>query len=346
MFRPQLYCAIAVALVLSPAVTAQDQPETDAPAPTGGRASRVPDALRSTLDALGASSGVPDGFGHSWYPSVSVRGQRAQMALSNFQFGATVPFYTTDDDLVFGNGSVRALDFRSNARLPTDRVRFPRALWDAQAGGGYVGQLGSGWSWGTTLNFGTASDRPFNSLAEATISALAFLRAPARDQNAWLFYVVSTSNGQLGRNIPVPGVAYEYHTDRLTTIIGFPFVSIDYHPYRKIQLELIYAALTDLQARASYHATDEARVFTGFEWANQSWFRAKRADHRDQLFLYEKRLEGGVGYRIYQQLDFQLVAGYAFDRFFVENRGLSFRGRNRTDLAPGQFISGQLEFKY
>jgi hypothetical protein len=209
-----------------------------------------------------------------------------------------------------------------------------------------VRQLGDGWSWGVTLNLGTASDKPFNSLAEATISTLAFVRKPSTDQNAWLFYVVSTSNGQLGRNIPVPGVAYEYHAALLTAVVGFPFVTIDYHPAKQWQFEFNYGALTDVLARTSYHLTDHARLFADFEWANQEWFRAARRNSNTQLFMYEKRLESGFGWKVQQRVDFRLSGGYAFDRFFVESNGFGFGGRNRVNLAPGAFGIAQFELKY
>lgn len=342
--------AVAAALLVSaaPAFGQDDPPgaDPDADPANGVSPDRVPNSLRSTIEALGASAGVPDGAGLSWYPRAPVRGQAARMALTNYQFGVTAAGAATDTDLLFANGSARVLEVRSNALLPTDRVRFPRAFWDAQAGGGYVHQFGGGWSAGGALNFGTASDRPFHSLAEATLSALAFVRMPDGDRNGVLFYVVSTSNGQLGRNIPVPGVAYEYHSQRLTAIVGFPFVNIDYRPTTELQFEFNYAALTDVVARASYHFTDHARAFTAFEWTNQSWFRAGRRNKNVQTFLYQKLLEGGFGWQASQRIDFRFTGGYAFDRFFVENRGLSFRGRNRLDLAPGPFVAAQLEFKY
>jgi hypothetical protein len=304
------------------------------------------DALRNTLDALGASTGVPDGAGLSWYPQTSVRGQSAAMTLMNYQFGFTAPVYAQNDQMVFADAVVRTLNVQTRARLPTDRVKFPHEFWDIEGGGGYVGQLASGWSWGATMNLGTASNRPFHSLGEAILSALAFVRAPADDRDAWLFYVVSTSNGQLGRNIPVPGVAYEYHADKLTAVVGFPFVTIDYRPTQALQLEFTYAAITDVMARTSWHITTRARLFGEFDWANQAWFRADRPDQRDQFFMYEKRLGPGFGWQIEKQLDLRLFGGYVFDRFFVENHGLSFSGRNRVDLAPGAFLSAQLEFKY
>jgi hypothetical protein len=335
----RLLCALAALLWWAADAGAQ-------PPDGGGPRAGLSDALRSTLDALGASVGVPDGFGYMHSPRVAVRGQAALMSLTNYQFGLTLPIDTDDDHLLFADGSVRALDVHSNARLPTDRVRFPRSLWDIQAGGGYVGQLGDGWSWGATLNLGTASDKPFHSLAEATLSALAFVRMPRGDTDGWLFYVVSASNGQLGRNIPVPGVAYEYHTDRLTAVVGFPFVTIDYRPAREWQFEFNYAALTDVLARGTYHLDDRARLFGYFEWTNQAWFRAARRRTNEQLFLYEKRLGAGFGWRAADRVDFTVTPGYAFDRLFVENRGLGFRGRNRVDLAPARFLAIQFELKY
>lgn len=335
----RLICLIAVALGASGAVAAP--PEGDEPG-----ADRLPDTLRSTLEALGASAGVADGFGYMWSPRAAVRRQNATMGLSNYQFGLTVPLESDADHLLFANGSMQALDIRTNAILPTDRVRFPRSLWDVQAGGGYVGQLDGGWSWGATVNIGTASDKPFHSLSEATLSALAFVRRPQGESNAWLFYVASISNGQLGRNIPVPGVAYEYHTDNLNAVIGFPFVTLDYRPTREWQFEFNYAALTDVLARGTYHLTSAARLYNSFEWTNQAWFRAARRNKNDQLFRYEKRVLAGFGWQLAERVDFTFAYGYAFDRLFVENSGFGFSGRNRTDIAPARFLAVQFELKY
>ena len=316
----------------------------DPPAP--GIGFGLPKALRTTVDALGASSGVPDGAGLAWYPTVPVRGQFARMGLTNYQIGGTAPVSTTEAGGWYANGAARLLTVRTNAVLPTEGGRFPGQFWDVQAGGAYLRQLDGGWSWGVTLNVGSASDHPFNSIHEATFSALAFVRKPDGERNGWLFFVVSTTNGQIGHNVPIPGVAYEYNGDRLRAVIGLPFLTVDYRPTDAVQLEVIYAAITDVQVRGSYHLTQRARVFVGYEWFNQAWLRADRQKSGDQTFLYEMRAEGGFGYKIAGRLDLRASAGYAFDRFFVENAGLGFGGRNRVALAPGPFVAAQLEFKY
>jgi hypothetical protein len=308
-------------------------------------------ALQATVDALGASSGVPDGAGFSWYPNVPVGGQAARMGLTNYQAGGTVPLSTAGPGgpgtgQWYGNASARLLTVRTSAILPTDKVPFPAQFWDLQIGGAYLGQLSSGWNWGALVNFGTVSDRPFYGLAEATVSALAFLRVPDGERNAWLFFVVSTTNGQIGHNIPIPGVAYEAVTDRLHAVVGFPFVTINYRPSKEVQFEFAYAAFTDVLTRVSYYLSDAARVFVGYEWTNQSWFRAGRPHRSDQLFLYEMHTECGFGWRTVSGIDFRVSGGYAFDRFFVENTGFSLQGRNRVELAPGPYLSAQLEFKF
>ena len=314
--------------------------------PPDGLATRLPPALRAAVESLGASSGVPDGAGVSWYPSVPVRGQNARMGLANYQLGATLPVSTSESGGWYANGAARLLDVRTTALLPTDRIKFPGQFWDVQAGGAYLRQLDGGWSWGVTLNVGSASDHPFNDLSVLTVSALAFARKPAGEKDGWLFFVVSTTNGQIGHNIPIPGFAYEYNADRLRAVVGFPFLTVDYRPTDATQLEFVYAALTDVQLRGSYYLTPKARAFVGYEWVNQAWLRADRRRSSDQTFLYEMRAEAGFGYRVPGVAEFRASAGYAFDRFFVENAGLGFGGRNRVDLAPGPFAAVQLELKF
>ncbi|MDB5308081.1 MAG: hypothetical protein JWO38_2283 [Gemmataceae bacterium] len=309
-------------------------------------ASGLPPALQFTLESLGASTGVPDGIGYSWYPDLPVRGQSARIGLTNYQAGLTAPVYTSDTEGLFINTAVRRLDVRNNAFLPVRRAPFPEELWDPQVGGAYVAQIGGGWSWGVYANVGSASDKPFHSLAEMTVAGLAFLRVPQGERDGWLFYVVSTTSGQIGHNIPIPGVAYEFQTDRLSGVVGFPFVNLTYRPIREIQCEFNYAALTDVLAQVSYFPLDNARFFVGFEWTNQSWFRAERRIRDDQLFWYEKRAIGGLGWRPTSQVDLRLTGGYAFDRYFVENNGFTLSGRNRVDLSPGPFVAAQIELKY
>ena len=109
---------------LSPQPPGPDPDPLDQPGRTGAG---LPRGLRATVDALGASSGVPDGAGVSWYPSVPVRGQSAHMGLVNYQAGVTVPVSTTDAGGWYANGDCRLLSV-PRTRLCPPTGGFPGAV--------------------------------------------------------------------------------------------------------------------------------------------------------------------------------------------------------------------------
>lgn len=154
------------------------------------------------------------------------------------------------------------------------------------------------------------------------------------------------TNGQVGQNIPVPGIAYEFHSDQLDGVIGLPFLSLTYRPTAVLQFDLNYTALTDVEARASVRVAEATRVFGGFSWESQSWLPADRPDHREQLFWYEKRAEAGLVWALREHFQLVLTGGYAFDRYFLESRGFTLTGHNHVALAPGPFVALQLEIHY
>jgi hypothetical protein len=316
--------------------------------PAAGKAvvGDLPPAIVKTLESLGASTGVPDGAGVSWEPSRPVSAQAAKMSLFDAHAGLTLPVWTAADQGIFATGTARGLFPGGGAVFPDTRTPFPNALWELQAGGAYVQQVADGESWGFFLAAGSASDRPFHTIHEATVSALAFWRSQTESNNAWLFYVVSVTNGQIGQNIPIPGIAYEFHSDQLDGVIGLPFLSLTYRPNDVLQFDLNYTAITDVRARASVRVAEAARVFGGFSWDSESWLPADRPDHRQQLFYYEKRLEAGLDWALGEHIHFVLTGGYAFDRYFLESRGFTLTGHNHLALAPGPFVALQLDIRY
>jgi hypothetical protein len=318
------------------------------PDPTAGKATvgDLPPAIVKTLEALGASSGVPDGLGATWEPSRPVSGQPASMSLFNAQAGIALPVWTSANQGVFAAGSGRGLFARGGAVFPDTQTPFPNALWELQAGGAHVRQVAEGESWGVCLSGGSASDRPFHTVHEMTVSGLAFWRSQDGPDHAWLVYVVSATNGQIGRNIPVPGAAYEFHTDQADGVIGLPFLSLTYRLTDVVQFDLNYTAITDIRARASVRVAEGTRVFGGFSWESQSWLPADRADHREQLFWYEKRAEAGLIWAVRDHLHFVLTGGYAFDRYFLESRDFTLTGNNHVALAPGPFVALQMDIHY
>ena len=311
---------------------------------------RLPPALINALENLGANSAVPDGIGVTAYPMSSVRRSRsgAELGWTDLQFGLTTPVVESATDGVFLTAAFQQRSFRTRGlvRLPDDRVPFPEKLTRVDVGGTYLHVRDDGDSYGLSLLGGTASDKPFKSFRDANATALAFYRLTQENDTAWMFYVVSSTHGQVGNNIPIPGVAYEVKGEDYTATLGFPFVNAKYRPLEQWELEFNYAALTDVLLRAHYRPAPNLDLFGGFAWLNQSWFRNRRPNHDEQLFYYEKRLESGVDLRLGSGVSFQLLGGWAFDRLYTESTGLPIYGRNRVRLSPGAFATAQLQFKY
>src|SRR5690349_20979767 len=81
------------------------------PDPEAGRATvgDLPPAIVKTIEALGASTGVPDGVGASWEPARPVSGQAARMSLFDAHAGLTLPVWTSADQGVFATTTARGL---------------------------------------------------------------------------------------------------------------------------------------------------------------------------------------------------------------------------------------------
>ena len=314
-------------------------------ASTAGR--KVSDGLAATFQALGASSGVPDGVGVQAYSARPVGGQPgADFRQIVGQGGLTLPVYENSSSGLFATGSVHGLGFQTAAVLPDSRVSFPSQLLDIQVGGVYLHKLADGRAWGVALTGGSASDKPFHAARELARTAFAFYRTPAGDTDAWLYYVVSSTTGQVGHNIPIPGVAYEFTREKLRGVVGFPFVNLTYQPAPPVEATFYFAPLTDVLARLSYRAAPGVKTYAGFNWVNYGFLRADRENRRDQFFWYEKRLETGVCWTPGKWVSGQVATGYAFDRYFVENSGFTITGRNRVDVLPGPYLTAQLLFQY
>jgi hypothetical protein len=299
--------------------------------------------LMCSLESMGAKNCIPDGGGFFYYPTQRVRGQSTSYGFTESQFGATAPVWSSGSEVLFANVSVGALNGNGSALLGGKPL--PRNLWDIEAGGAYIRQFDETWSAGLILGGGSVSDRPFANLRNDTVSASVFGRMRQDEKTAWLFYVVSTTTGQFGHNIPVPGVAYEFRQDRCRGLVGFPFVDLKYELHDNWYLSAYYCALTDMQFRLNYQPIPRLVIYEGFSWFYESWLPQDREKHM-MLFRYEKDLEVAANWLFGPHLSLAARGGYAFDRYFVESNGFSLHGPKETRLAPTPFVGLQLLLQY
>lgn len=284
----------------------------------------------------GGGTGGP-GYNATYYPARPVAGTGTDFGLVRQNLSLGVPLWREGGDALILTGGVRNTAFFTDAVLPDSRRPFPDSLWNLTLGLAYSHKFENGWTAGASFSFGSASDRPFNSIHELTANVAAFLRIPAfNDRDSWLLGLFYSPVGNL--NFPVPGVAYQWNpSERFRMSIGLPF-SINWRPTDDLTLTFSYVPVVNVNARATYRVAERVSVFGGFEWLNEAYFLADRADNDERFLVFEKRLLGGVRWDVCRYGAVELTAGYAFDRDYGTGRNSVGNLRNRMDVEPGAFL--------
>ena len=274
------------------------------------------------------------------FPDQPVSGQPAELGLLQQDFSLAVPLYQTDGDEWYGSVRVRNQEFATGAVLPDTGEPFPDELWNVRIGTDYRHRFDSGWIGALDVTVGSPSDRPFASIDEMDISATAVLRVPARERDAWIFFLNYTSNREFLPNVPIPGFGYSYQpSDQLTAVVTTGVVSLQYRPVETLTLSASYIAVRTVDVRLTYQVFRPIRLWVGFDWTNERYLLADRADSDDRLFYYEKRIRAGAIIGLARQLFVDVTVGYSFDRFYFESEDYGERDRNRVDVGDGPFAA-------
>jgi hypothetical protein len=292
-------------------------------------------------------------FGHSgpslthyavtWFPDASVAGQNATLGFVRQEIGVACPLWKDECDMVGLTTNVRSVLFHTLAMLPGSSEAFPQELWDIRFGVNYKHTFDNGWTAGGNVTFGSASDRPFNSVNELTASVMAFLRIPVGEHNAWLFSLMYSPTGEL--SFPIPGVAFYWQpSDTFNATLGIPF-KVMWRPLDGLTLEASYMPLTNVRARATYHIWGGISVYAGYDNTNEAYLLAGRSDTNNRFFIYDQRVTGGVKLEFGRHVCLDLSSGYAFDRLFFQGHSISDQGP-RIDVGDTPFGSLLFEVRY
>jgi hypothetical protein len=284
----------------------------------------------------------------TFYSEERVKEQNTRLDLTQHNFTLVTPLYQDSTREWAVSARLRYQNYDTGARLPDSGQRLPEELYDARAGLSYRHKLENLWTLGGSLTVGSASDKPFDSEDELFVHAAALLRVPSGERNAWLVSLTYASDVEIVhvRHIPIPGVAYLYSpSDVFRAVLGFPFTSVEYKPFKPLTLEASYFPVRTVRARATYVILPPLRVFLGFDADHDNYYLSGRGDKEDQLFYYEKRLTGGMRFDL-RHIGIEFTGGYVFDRFYFEGERYSERNENRFDVHSGTFFASRLSFRW
>lgn len=271
-----------------------------------------------------------------------VAGQPGELRMTRRDLRLTAPIYRDDrrEWSLFGGIGVTELD--TNARFPDTFDRLPDSLWNLRIGANYRERFDNDSTLGINGSVGSPSDRPFASGDEIAVNASGYLRIPHGERNAWMVLLNFSNNRDFAPNVPLPGLAYHYlPSDNFSLLAGVPFAAIRWKPTDRWTVEASYFIPRNVHASIAFEPTDAVKLFAGFDWSNQRFFRHDRRDDDDRLFYFEKRLEAGLQWDIDQRVTLEAAGGWAFDRFLFEGEDYGDRGDNRVGVSDGPVLRVQ-----
>jgi hypothetical protein len=293
----------------------------------------------------GPMGGGPPGYDATWYPTQTVRGQSADLGLVRQGLSLGAPIWRNGGDMLLANFSVRNTLFFTDAILPDSRHIFPDQLWNLNLGFNYMHQFENGWSGMLMTGFGSASDKPFNSLREVTATLGGFLKIPAaNERDTWQFGALYMAGGQL--NFPIPIISYGWNPSKSFQMnIGLP-LTVHWKPMEDWALDLSYTPVLNINAKLAYHFAPTLKIYCGYEYLTESYFLADRETRDERFFSIEQRLISGIKHDIGESGLLDVNAGYSFGRRYGSGDTQFSNLKDRIDVAPGAFLGLRLSVRF
>jgi hypothetical protein len=286
---------------------------------------------------MGAGGRGPINYRAFWFPSEPVKGQAANWEMVGQDFSLAYPLWMDLPNTLLITAGVRNRLINTDAIMPDSHQPYPSELWNAQAGLMYLRKLSGDRMLGGGVSIGSASDHPFASIREMTVSTYAMYRIPSGDRNAWMFMLLYSPTSEL--QFPIPGVSYSYNpSDQFHANIGLPFM-LSYKPNDRWSFVASYMLIHTIHVKAIYKIAERVNAFAGYDWSNEVYMLRDRLVESDRFFLYDQRATLGLEFPISSWLSAELVGGYAFNRFSFSGRQWDSVGTDRVDIDPGPFAS-------
>jgi len=229
------------------------------------------------------------------------------------------------------------------ARFDESGLRLPQELHQVAAGVTYRRLLENNWLVGQNLQFGSASDKPFDSAEEMFIRGTTFLKLPSGRYNAWLMFL----NFDTHREFPVlPGLAYQVVlAENLFAVVGVPVLTVEWQPVKTTHFGLSYFPVKQFNARLTHRFGEPWTAAASFQWDSSLFSRAGRDDRDDRIELEEKRVKLELAYAFTEQLSLAAHGGYAFGRRLGEGDDYDERSENDIDIEDAWFGGAELRWR-
>lgn len=248
--------------------------------------------------------------------------------------GANQKVYDQGKNLVTLGGKWQKLDLTAQSKALND-------FYNIQGSVGYRRMYDDNRFGFVSLSYGSASDRPFKSSRDNTLSANYIHKFNER----WFGVANYSNNRTFLNNVPLPGFFYvKEMTKEKALIFGFPIVYWMTPLSNNWSFRYLGILPWTHRAKLLYTKYKFFLPYIGYEQAPQTYFRDDRESKRDRFFWFERRVGLGVEGGFPRGFRYDLFSGLAFDRQFFEARNFSEKKNFVIDLEKAPFV--QLNLRY
>lgn len=299
----------------------------------------------SGLDSFGALTGGMS-LGGPHRPALSVGGsfspQEETSDLEQHRIHFSMPVYRDDSDSYGVSANYGSLYLNKNLTL-SKGTAVPNRFERRELGFSFSRKLPEHQSLGLRFSLGTATDdtNPKN----LTFTGYGSYGFPGDEGSHWVFTVYLSNNSPIINYVPIPGFIYFYRAKNLMGMIGIPFAAIVWTPAEKWTYSFS-AFGPSVNTELVYGVKESFQPLVGFNWAQQSFMRARRIEDDHRLFFLEKKLFLGLRSPLSEKLSAELLGGYVFDRFIREGPRLDQDDGGETSLKNSWFASWNFRYLF
>lgn len=234
----------------------------------------------------------------------------AHMSTESLDF--STPVYRTDNESY-------------TLSLNSTQLRFSPAqgdysqLADLKVGLGYSRVIDEQSLWSLSARYGSASNKPFSGADVSTFGVTWMYSYPSSETGRWLLLLDYSNNRPILNNIPLPGFAYFWTPSKdLKATFGVPFASVNWSFTESLSVDIFTVVPWIFKGSLNYKINEYARLYTGVDFSQMTFYLADRVNKKDRLFYDEKKIFIGAKSPLSKNIFAELEVGHAFDRtFFV-----------------------------
>ncbi|MEN0059617.1 MAG: hypothetical protein AAGB31_12330 [Bdellovibrio sp.] len=279
------------------------------------------------------------GYTGLFHQQADIAQDKASTSFQAFDF--SIPVYKTEVESVAVslNGSQLKVD-------PSQASPYSE-LYDLKVGLSYTRSVDEQRVWSISTRYGSASDKPFKDGSVNTIGATALYSFPRNETSRWLLLLDYSNNRPILNNIPLPGFAFFYYpSPQFRAVLGAPFASINWSFTDNMALDFFTLVPWIFKGSVSYKITEFARLYTGLDFSQITYYLHGRQNDQDRLFYDEKKIFVGIKSPLSQTVFAELELGHAFDRAFFIDENYTTNPDNPLELGNAYYAKLSLRARF